>query len=304
MKDFQNLWDFKGVNMKLILTVGPSGAGKSTYAKELEVQGYVRVSQDDAGKEGHLKLFNEALALAKPIVVDRLNFSYEQRKRYLSLAEAAGYVTEIVVFHVPYAECFERCLARQGHPTIRNEHNARQALDMFFKNYQKPVKGEVNGSISYKNFEYKVKHDVIVVDLDGTLCDIEHRKHFVENQGQKKDWKGFFEAMENDKVNTPVLKTSQAMVSKSVLTVLCSGRPDNYRKLTEEWLNGYDIGYVGLYMRHRSDFRPDNTVKEQILDFELLPRYNILYVLDDRDQVVQMWRRRGIPCFQVAEGDF
>ena len=35
------------------------------------------------------------------------------------------------------------------------------------------------------------------------------------------------------------------------------------------------------------------------------PKPNILFVMDDRDQVVSMWRNElGLTCFQVAEGDF
>jgi hypothetical protein len=45
-------------------------------------------------------------------------------------------------------------------------------------------------------------------------------------------------------------------------------------------------------------------VKENILDFELLTRFNILFAIDDRQQVVDMWRRRGITALQCAKGDF
>jgi hypothetical protein len=32
--------------------------------------------------------------------------------------------------------------------------------------------------------------------------------------------------------------------------------------------------------------------------------YKVLLVLDDRDQVVRMWRELGLTCFQVDYGDF
>jgi hypothetical protein len=32
--------------------------------------------------------------------------------------------------------------------------------------------------------------------------------------------------------------------------------------------------------------------------------YEPIMVFDDRNQVVKMWRERGIVCAQVAEGDF
>ena len=33
-------------------------------------------------------------------------------------------------------------------------------------------------------------------------------------------------------------------------------------------------------------------------------KYNVHFVLDDRQQVVDMWRSLGLTVFQVAEGDF
>ena len=56
-------------------------------------------------------------------------------------------------------------------------------------------------------------------------------------------------------------------------------------------------------MRQDGDFRRDDIVKQEILD-KYIDKDRVLFVLDDRDQVVDMWRRNGLTCFQVAEGDF
>ncbi|WP_446680100.1 phosphatase domain-containing protein [Cellulomonas biazotea] len=34
------------------------------------------------------------------------------------------------------------------------------------------------------------------------------------------------------------------------------------------------------------------------------PHFDVIGVVDDRRSVVEMWRSRGLVCFQVAEGDF
>jgi hypothetical protein len=86
--------------------------------------------------------------------------------------------------------------------------------------------------------------------------------------------------------------------------VLCSGRSDNERRPTLDWLQKHEIQYDALYMRNRQDSRRDDIVKEIILDFEILTRYNPYFMIDDRDQVVKMWRKRGFVCLQCAEGDF
>ena len=57
-------------------------------------------------------------------------------------------------------------------------------------------------------------------------------------------------------------------------------------------------------MRSSKDFRPDNEIKQEIYDNEILGKFNIEIVLDDRDRVVDMWRENGLRVLQVAEGDF
>ena len=43
---------------------------------------------------------------------------------------------------------------------------------------------------------------------------------------------------------------------------------------------------------------------DEIFENDIRPYYNIDYVLDDRNQVVEMWRSIGLTCLQVAEGNF
>jgi hypothetical protein len=57
-------------------------------------------------------------------------------------------------------------------------------------------------------------------------------------------------------------------------------------------------------MRSAGDMRKDSIVKEEIYRQEILGRYNVWFVLDDRNQVVDMWRLLGLRCLQVAPGNF
>lgn len=287
------------MSKRMIILVGPPGSGKSTLAKQYEAEGFVRVSQDDQGVD-HMHVFDMAAIDGKDIVVDRMNFNVEQRKRYINRGKDFGYETSIVVIHQPRKVCFERAVARKDHPTIKDEKAANSALNTFFSKYERPQQGEAD----YLSFLYPAgaKPDAVICDLDGTLCNIDHRLHFVKREG-KKDWKSFFDGLEKDQVNTPVGVTVDEL--RKVLTVVfASGRPDDYQRKTSAWLveNGFRPEH--LYMRCRGDHRPDYVAKEIILDFEILTRFKPLFFLDDRDQVVDLWRRRGYVCFQVAKGDF
>jgi len=57
-------------------------------------------------------------------------------------------------------------------------------------------------------------------------------------------------------------------------------------------------------MREVGDRRKDTEVKAEIYHRFIEPQYDVHYILDDRDQVVKMWRSLGLTCLQVAEGAF
>lgn len=288
---------------KMTLLVGPPGSGKSTLAKQYEAKGYVRISQDDQGKGGHQDLFRDSGREGKDIVVDRMNFNVQQRLNYLSHAKTHNYETEIVVIHESYETCLKRAIARQDHPTIHDETGARAALQTFFTKYERPLPGEAD-SIRFIYPEGD-KPKVIVCDLDGTLCDVEHRRHHVRPpEGVKKNWAAFFADIPKDPANEWCLDILSSFNARGTRIVFCSGRDDNQRKMTEDWLKKHCGFLWTLYMRNRHDSRQDSIVKEIILDFELLTRYKPYFMIDDRKQVVEMWRRRGFVCLQCDEGDF
>jgi hypothetical protein len=86
--------------------------------------------------------------------------------------------------------------------------------------------------------------------------------------------------------------------------IFCSGREDDYRPQTVEFINKHvDVQYE-LFMRKSGDQRKDSIIKGEIYDGNISPSYNVYLVLDDRNQVVDFWRSRGLTCWQVNPGDF
>ena len=238
-----------------------------------------------------------------------MGFSKQQRQRYIELAKPKGYVTEIIVLHQPYAVCLTRCLERKGHETIKDEAAARGALDMFFSRYERPEDNEADTVTRIWPDGFKRK--AIIVDLDGTLCNCEHRRHHVRpdnpTEGFRKNWKAFFDGIKDDTVNEWCEELVKHLRGKYEI-VFCSGRGSNYRRPTLEWIEKHlkwvEYQDFTLYMRPTADSRQDNIVKEIILDFEILTRHKAHLAIDDRSQVVQMWRKRGITCLQCDEGNF
>jgi len=128
-----------------------------------------------------------------------------------------------------------------------------------------------------------------------------------------RSWNKFFEAAVDDAPIQITIDVVQQLASRCLI-FFCSGRPEKYRQITLNWMvaNGLqDINWAyckalnpTLLMRPDNDRREDYIVKKEILDNKILPYYNPILALDDRDQVVKMWRDNGITCWQVAEGHF
>jgi phosphoglycolate phosphatase-like HAD superfamily hydrolase len=140
-----------------------------------------------------------------------------------------------------------------------------------------------------------------IFDIDGTLADNSHRTHHLLKT--PKDWDAYHKDFESD---TPIVHAcrSAADLSRYHQIVFCSGRHDGQRDGTQKWL----LEHVGiatpLYMRREADHRLDSVIKKELLERIRKDGFEPVMVFDDRNQVVEMWRAAGIPCFQVAEGNF
>lgn len=142
----------------------------------------------------------------------------------------------------------------------------------------------------------------VIFDMDGTLADCEHRRHLVT--GPKKNFDAFYDAMGEDKPVPAIHTLCNMYFFNDWHVIICTGRPEKYRAITEQWLKDYGIFYKELLMRpdeRRHD--PDFEVKQDMLD-ELRKNRAVLVAVDDRQQVVDMWRRNGVTCMQVADGNF
>lgn len=153
-----------------------------------------------------------------------------------------------------------------------------------------------------------------IFDIDGTLCNIEHRLHFINGPKDDPDrWKKFYKACVDDVPNLPVIDVMQALASKGQEIWLFSGRSEDVRKETIQWLHDNSHFWRGplednpglLSMRPSGDYTEDHLLKQSWLHNMLdVDRKRLVAVFDDRKRVVDMWRANGVPCFQVAAGEF
>lgn len=153
------------------------------------------------------------------------------------------------------------------------------------------------GMISQKKLK-----PAVIVDFDGTLSDPKHREHYVLSR--PKMWKEFFEAAEDDELNEWCLEIINSMRDRGFAVLLLTGRPEWMRELSSKWLERYKVPYDMLFMRANDDFRDDPVFKWELFKTQIKPDYNVLFVLEDRQRVVDMWREHHITCLQCAVGDF
>jgi len=279
---------------RILMLKGLPASGKSTYAKQLEKQGWLRVNKDDLRLELHdgvwskknekeiIKVRNEriiaALQKGSNVVVDDTNFAPIHGKELSRIAEQHNASFEIKFFDIPLETCIERDKNRTA--TV-----GKEVIMGMYNKYLKPAPQK------YSFVEGLPK--AIMVDIDGTLAHMHNRSPY--------DWRN----VDNDHVDPIVKETVRLYYEADYVVIIMSGRDSVCRPETEEWLiRQHDIRYHHLFMREENDNRKDSVIKLELFEKHVRPNYNIEVVLDDRNQVVDMWRSLGLKVYQVQEGNF
>ncbi len=282
---------------KLLMLKGLPASGKSTYAKELvEKQDYYRVNKDDLramvhsgrwGKEREKFILHwrdtivkDSLGGLKNVVVDDTNFAPKHEITLRAIAEVYGAKFEVKFFDTPIEECIKRDLAR---PNSVGEKVIKQMYNQYLRPKSEPPVWDT------------ALKSAVICDIDGTLAIMKNRGPF--------EWA----KVGNDDIDRAVSMLLHDISDHTIrqTIILLSGRDSICRPETEAWLKKHNVLYDELHMRPEGDMRKDNIVKRELYDQHIAGKYNVLFVLDDRDQVVDMWRNElGLKVFQVAEGDF
>lgn len=142
--------------------------------------------------------------------------------------------------------------------------------------------------------------EIVIFDIDGTLADVSERIHHVRKK--PKNWNAFFQGMAQDRAIHSMVRLCNTLYSSGIYIVLCSGRSEEHREQTVEWLARQGVNYRDLLLRRENDRRSDTEVKREML--ANLDKSKILFVVEDRSRVVKMWRSEGLVCLQCAPGEF
>lgn len=292
---------------------GIPASGKSTWAKQevMKRKGQVKRFNKDSFRDmldnGEFNLANEkyinamrnymvesALRRGFDVIIDDTNFNDSNWEAICDIAKRVGNVQIIEkTFDVTLKEAL-----------IRNRNREFPVPDDVVKNmYDKHVKNKPHKD-RHVYFEYPVPvkmipglRDIVIVDLDGTLA---------INNGQRSFYD--YEASINDDYNEHVVEVVKSLHNDGIGVVIMTGRDggehDKYIMIYGLWLEALGIDPLMTLARKLNDRRPDYIIKKELYDENILGKYNVIGVIDDRKSVTDMWRTLGLTVFQVNTGDF
>jgi predicted kinase len=319
-----------------MVTQGLPGSGKSTWAFEQlkkEPGRWKRINNDhlrlmlDGGvfsrdnedmlKVATFQLVSLALTSGFDVILDNTYLNPKALNKVHQFAASWGDVKVIhKVFPVDVEECLRRNALREG---------LARVPDKAITDMAKAAKIEKNGFPSDKEVYYprveKLEYPdlpsnrkkAIIVDLDGTLANINGRNPYDASNCAE------------DRPNMHVVELVKAMYKQGYTILFVSGRMDSYREQTKTFIEHHvtklerdDESYPGgsyhyyevpieyeLFMRKDGDSRKDSIIKQEIYENDIVQKYDVLFCVDDRPQVVRTWRYEiGLPVFAVDDREF
>jgi predicted kinase len=251
------------------------------------------------------------LLAGKHVIVDDTNLhpKHEEEIRAIvakhNTAFSDNVVVEIKTFDTSVEECIARDLKRDA--SVGAEVILKMARQWCPDKYQDPVP-----ELDMKEAKANGLPWCVIYDLDGTAAIMGDRSPYDASQCDKVDRCNHALSMVLDMMLYAVDKEAEYTYPPSFNTpwsqlkfIAMSGRDSKHREPTLRFLDKHAFPYDALYMRAEGDNRKDAIVKEEMYEQHIKGRYNVLVVFDDRNQVVDLWRKKlGIPCFQVNYGDF
>lgn len=301
-------------NPQLLILIGAPGSGKTTFAKYFirTEENWMRLSRDDfrmmhftssnisPKEEGFITHMLDAsvevlLKKHSNVLIDATHCRAEYLNHYI---EQFNHLADISfkVFDTDPEEIAERCRKRNLEAgkfiSAAVQKKYLKELDELKKSFDFSMRPKTDQRTMIAVQDGSLPK-AIICDLDGTLALIDDRNPFDATHADK------------DNLNQPVAHTLKVFAKEGYNILLVSGREERFREPTIRFLEKYAIPYHQLWMRPSRDYRKDSLIKREIFDAQIAGKYYVEFILDDRDQVVDMWRKElNLPCFQVNYGSF
>ncbi len=287
---------------KLTILRGISGSGKSTFTTtslaKVVSRDAIRIGifgvEFDPSIENDVTLVEHAMIAAYlkagyDVISDNTNIEWKFVKAIAKIGYRYGAEVELKVFDVPLKDAKRNNDHRAmlggrhvPHEVIERQHSR-------FQSTKNNTLDAVDPVIAYNGTPGKPK--AFLYDLDGTVYHMNNKRGPYDH---------------NVDVDDPdhVVQEIVNSLSMTYTAIAMSGRKTATRENTLKAMRRDGLYFDNLYMRADGDDRADNIIKQELFNTHVRDNFDVQFVLDDRDQVVEMWRRMGLKCLQVQPGDF
>jgi len=303
---------------ELRITRGYPASGKTTYARNWvaeDPEHRVRVNRDDLrwnlyglywglnnGQEWTVTkaqhgAVRSLLSAGQSVIVDDTNLRLKHARAWADMAQSLGVDFGVVDIKTPVVVC---ATYDWGRKELGERHVGSSVIEDFARRFPIGRWPEITPSqhIDSATPEFYApdtsKQSAWIVDIDGTLAHMNGRSPYTENSSEYL----------TDTVDETVADLVFTLHDQAYAIILLSGRGEQHRLVTEAWLGKAGVAYDRLFMRPEGDHRKDYIVKAELFDKYVRHNYNVVGVLDDRDQCVRLWRSIGLKCLQVDFGNF
>lgn len=146
--------------------------------------------------------------------------------------------------------------------------------------------------------------DAVIIDLDGTLINTRRSYEFIDESGEP-NMTAWLESTQFSPANFWCQQLVYAMYSSGISIIFLTAREgtSKAKKITEQWLQNFGFAHIPykLIMRDEGDLRQDPEVKRDIYNRQIAPYYSVLFAVDDKSRVIDMWRDIGVVALHCAD---
>ena len=299
-------------NPQILILVGIPASGKSTWSKEhiRRNPDWVRINRDDYRlmlKDAQMcdpkiesmiselvtVAIRKSLARKLNVIVDATNLRAKYINEFVNEFKHEADIS-FRIFDISLAKAIERDngrAAKVGEAVIKKMYeNYKILVDSYAFQPVKMTPRPHKDPVGERNLKLP---NAYIFDLDGTLAHHNGKRDIY-------DWK----MVGIDDVDSVIARQLLLHHKNGDKIIIVSGRDEICKQNTLDWLEYHELPIDEIFMRPEGSFKKDNIIKRDIYENEIKDRYNVLGVYDDRDQVVEMWRKIGLKCFQVEYGNF
>jgi predicted kinase len=293
--------------------IGISSSGKSTYAHELlkNIEGVI-INRDKLREmtfgytEKNVYLYyDDSNLYKKEKIINELQNNIIRQSLYAGIDVIVdntnlkeSYINQLKSFNVPIKFHVIKCDLDEAikRDNMRDRQVGAEVIIQQYNKFKNLLKNFDFSDWFPESYQSKIQQDTslpkgVIFDIDGTLAKSVDRGPF--------EWDKVF----NDELRLAVYEAYLAHKKLNNKIIICSGRDGCCEQETKKWLDFYGIEYDDFYIRKPNDSRKDYIVKEEMWK-EIVKKYYVVCMYDDRDQVVHHGRKLGFDVFQVNYGNF